>query len=272
MTRPDRKRGPWLRLYVALLHSDAFMDLSDSAVALYLKLYLLAKRADAENDNPPGTIGGERGPYTFQQIAKHLFYTGNEGVLQSALNELIQAGLIDQERGNYRVSDYEYEQETYSQYADRKAKTAARVAAHRARAQDDQADPEPVEGNPLDPGRRLVICKRLKISDAKAAEFATGEPSFYVDLLKNIKTKQGAGHELAAAELALIDEHQTAQAQAARMNRNAETLISIDPMPTTEAGELARLQSKQRTAPAFFSPAEAARLAELEAKFSKIAV
>lgn len=128
-----KKRGTWLRLYTTLLNDDVFMTLTDSSVAIFLKLYLLAKRADSEGLTPPGVIGGERGPYTFRQISYHLRMIGQEGVVQAALNELIEAGMVKLIAGEWHIANYQVEQETLAEYASRLASGRESTAAWRSK-------------------------------------------------------------------------------------------------------------------------------------------
>lgn len=78
----------WLKLPIKLLADIDFMTLTDQAVSLFVKLYLMALRADAE-----GLVANERRLYTVKDIAWQLRKSEDE--TQKAIDELKAAGFID---------------------------------------------------------------------------------------------------------------------------------------------------------------------------------
>lgn len=78
----------WLKLPVSYLDNADFTRLSDAAVSVYVKIYLMALRADAE-----GIVANDRRPYTPDDIAWQLHKP--EAEIQATLEELKAAGFVD---------------------------------------------------------------------------------------------------------------------------------------------------------------------------------
>lgn len=88
---PEKSTLPnyaWLKIHLKYLMDVDFMSLSDTAVSVFLKMYMLAARADAE-----GLVANERRLYTVKDIAWQLRKSEDE--TQKAIDELKAAGFID---------------------------------------------------------------------------------------------------------------------------------------------------------------------------------
>lgn len=98
------KRGYiWLKLFTDLIDEPEFMQLTDKAKAVYFEVYILAGRSDAG-----GLITSGDKPAKVDQLAWLLRRTANE--LQSGLDELQSAGLVDLQGGQVTVCRFGNEQ------------------------------------------------------------------------------------------------------------------------------------------------------------------
>jgi len=98
------KRGyVWLKLFTDLIDEPEFMQLTDKAKAVYFEVYILAGRSDAG-----GLITSSDKPAKVDQLAWFLRRTTNE--LQSGLDELQSAGLVDLQGGQVTVCRFGNEQ------------------------------------------------------------------------------------------------------------------------------------------------------------------
>jgi len=98
------KRGyVWLKLFTDLVDEPEFMQLTDKAKAVYFEVYILAGRSDAG-----GLVTSSDKPARIEQLAWSLRRSGTD--LQTALDELQRAGLVDLDGDQVMVCRFGSEQ------------------------------------------------------------------------------------------------------------------------------------------------------------------
>lgn len=98
------KRGyVWLKLFTDLVDEPEFMQLTDKAKAVYFEVYILAGRSDAG-----GLVTSSDKPARIEQLAWSLRRSGTD--LQTALDELQRAGLVDLDGDQVTVCRFGSEQ------------------------------------------------------------------------------------------------------------------------------------------------------------------
>ena len=98
------KRGyVWLKLFTDLVDEPEFMQLTDKAKAVYFEVYILAGRSDAG-----GLVTSSDKPARIEQLAWSLRRSDTD--LQTALDELQRAGLVDLQGDQVTVCRFGSEQ------------------------------------------------------------------------------------------------------------------------------------------------------------------
>ncbi len=92
----------WLQFPASYISDIDFLALSDAAVSLYVKIYLLALKADAE-----GLVASERRPYTVKDLAWQ--FRKPEDEISATLEELSVAGFVVTEP-EIRIARFQAEQ------------------------------------------------------------------------------------------------------------------------------------------------------------------
>jgi hypothetical protein len=93
----------WIKFPIGNLNDIDFMGVSDSSLGIYVKLYLLAGRADAG-----GLLCSDIRVLNAKELAWYL--RDDPGIVETAIDELISAGLITQNNGEYRITKFMLEQ------------------------------------------------------------------------------------------------------------------------------------------------------------------
>ncbi len=126
----------WIKFGMEYLNDVDFMQLSDGATGAYLKLYLLAGRADAG-----GLLCCPTRVFTEKDLAFHLRV--DVVILANHLNELMGAGLITSDSDGYKITRFLDEQGPGDN--EQRGKWAQRQARSRARAKGEKIPEEELE-------------------------------------------------------------------------------------------------------------------------------
>ncbi len=93
----------WMKLSYSYLDQRDFMGLSDSALATFIKLYLIACKADSE-----GLVADTFKPLNISDIA--WIFRRSEKEINLSLDELIKSGLLCEDEDGYSIKNFLQEQ------------------------------------------------------------------------------------------------------------------------------------------------------------------
>jgi hypothetical protein len=125
MTERALPNYTWIKFPIACLSDRRFMSLQNATAGIYVKLYLLAARSDAE-----GLLCNDYETFNLENLAWLLHL--NEKYLDRSIQELVAAGLMKINQGGYWITRFMQEQGPgdniqREKWAERQRKSRARV-------------------------------------------------------------------------------------------------------------------------------------------------
>ncbi|MEW6649422.1 MAG: phage replisome organizer N-terminal domain-containing protein [Chloroflexota bacterium] len=155
----------WIKAYIDWLSDVDFMRLADNVVGIFLKLYLIAGRGDAE-----GLLANANRALTASDVAFVLHRSEDE--IRAALETLIEAGLVVQEPDGLRIARFLTEQ---GPGLDEK-RAAWREQQQRHREKLKRADLEQNQTKTKNRIRGSALCQHdIRLTAADAAELTPAD-------------------------------------------------------------------------------------------------
>ena len=93
----------WIKLLLSYLERREFMDLKDEYASIFVKLYLLAGKADSG-----GLIADDQKSLTIEDMA--WFLRRDNDLVKAAIGELVKSGFIKQSKDGFEITNFEIEQ------------------------------------------------------------------------------------------------------------------------------------------------------------------
>ncbi len=147
MTARPLPNYTWIKFPISCLTDWHFMSLHNATAGIYVKLYLLAARSDAE-----GLLCNEYEIFTLQNLSWLLRV--DEHNLDRSIQELVEAGLMKVDQAGYWITRFMHEQGPgdkvqREKWAERQRKSRARVfksdGGTEPQAEDEETDEEKPE-------------------------------------------------------------------------------------------------------------------------------
>jgi hypothetical protein len=140
MTNGQLPNYRWIKFGLDYLDDPDFMRLTDATTGIYTRIYLLAGRGDAG-----GLLCNGRKVFSEKDLS--LILRLDQGILQTALTELIGAGFVTRDGEGYRITRFRDEQGPGDN--GKREEWAERQRKHRAKVASEDLESDSVEDSEL---------------------------------------------------------------------------------------------------------------------------